>query len=292
MKNLCLFALVGTLTLLAGCQRQPAGVPLGDGLRSFDARGVIREIAADGRKAVIRHEEIPGYMEAMTMQLEVKDTNELVNLRPGDQINFRLLVTDTDAWIDHVQKTGAGVEVAAVATPAAPSLKELNPGDPLLDCILTNQLGRTIQLSDFKGGALAFTFIFTRCPLPTYCPRMNHHFAAVQTALLAGQAGTNWQLLSISFDPEFDTPARLLNYAADHNYDLDHWSFATGTEANIRQLGGAFGLAYWRLGGTFNHNVRTVVVDAAGRVQKIFPNNEWQPAELVEEMKKAMAAKN
>lgn len=288
---------MGPVLLLSSCGR-PEPHPKDSGQRALDfptnvtayqVKGVLQEIRAEGRKALIKHEEIPGYMEAMTMQLEVYNTNELTGLQPGDQIAFRLLVTDADAWIDHVQKTG--VSVAPALAPAVVETPELNPGDPLPDCGLTNQLGQTIRLSHFKGRALAFTFIFTRCPLPTFCPRMNNNLAAVQTTLLAAQPGTNWHLLSISFDPEFDTPERLASYAKSYGQDPRHWSFATGATADIRQLGNHFSLMFTPEGAVFNHNVRTVVVDPAGRIQKVFAGNEWQPAELVEAMKKAMTLK-
>jgi protein SCO1/2 len=283
--------------LLGSCDH-PEPHPKDSGQRALDfptnvtayqVKGVLQEIRAAGRKALIQHEEIPGYMEAMTMQLDVYNPNELAGLQPGDQMTFRLLVTDTEAWIDHVQKTG--LNIAPAPAPGVAEFPELNPGDPLPDCGLTNQLGQPIHLSDFKGRALAFTFIFTRCPLPTFCPRMNSHLAAVQQALLAANAGTNWHLLSISFDPEFDTPERLAQYAKSYGQEPAHWSFATGATADIRQLGNNFSLVFAPEGAVFNHNVRTVVVDPAGRIQEVFAGNEWQPAELVAALQKAMEPK-
>ncbi|MBP8257440.1 MAG: SCO family protein, partial [Opitutaceae bacterium] len=132
---------------------------------------------------------------------------------------------------------------------------------------------------------------FTRCPFPTYCPRMNNNFSTAQTHLAKSGAGTNWHLISISFDPEWDTPVRLAKYAETYRYDPAHWTFATGAAGNIRKLGDSFGLMYYRAGGSIEHNVRTVVVDASGLVQRIFADNEWQPEELVAEIKKALKAK-
>lgn len=255
---------------------------------AYDARGILRELRAGGTKALIAHEEIPGYMEAMVMLLDVRDTNELAGISAGDQITFRLLTTDTDAWIDRLKRTGLRVVVAPPDDGDLGPEEELTPGAPLPDCTLTNQAGRAFRLSDFKGQALAFTFIFTRCPLPTFCPRMTSHFGAVQKALLADSSRTNWHLLSISFDPEFDTPAQLAAYSRMHQPDPAHWTFATGPTDVIRKFGRNFGLYFARDGGSFNHNIRTVVVNPEGRVQKVFPANEWQPEELVTELKAAI----
>ncbi len=292
-----------SLALLAGCQRNEghghsssgkSTREFGTNVIAYQAKGVLEEIRAGGWKAVIAHEDIPGYMEAMSMLLDVRNTNELAGLQPGDILTFRMLVTDTDGWIDQVKKIASGPAPAQTNAAAAypEEVPELVPGEPAPDCTLTNQLGRTFRLSDFRGQALAFTFIFTRCPFPVYCPRMNQNFATVQATLLqsatTNAAATNWHLLSISFDPDYDTPARLATYGATYRHDPTHWTFATGSTEDVRRLGSSYTLAFWKEGALFNHNVRTVVIDPRGRIQRIFHDNEWKPAELVEELRKAM----
>lgn len=300
MRKLLLLAAAAFAVWLTACSEKPDAKPhpksgtrasdFPTNVTAYEVKGVLKEIRTHGRQALIAHEDIPGYMEAMTMLLDVKTTNELAGLQPGDTLAFRMLVTDTDGWIDRVKKLGtappSAVSTGSVAS--AETVAELQPGAPLPDCVLTNQLGKQIHLSDFKGRALAFTFIFTRCPFPIYCPRMNQNFSAVQRELNQPGNGTNWQIISISFDPDYDTPARMAKYAENYHYDPAHWSFATGATDDIRKLGSAFSLMFWREGALFNHNVRTVVVDKEGRVQKIFVGNEWKAEELVAEMKKSM----
>jgi len=259
---------------------------------TYRVKGVFQESRSAGHVAVIAHEAIPGYMTGMTMPFNVKEPGEVNGLRPGDEITFRLSVTGTDAWIDEIKKTG---EHRAGPTPEPPVSMEMPPelqvGDPLPDCVLTNESSRTFHLHEYKGQALAFTFFYSRCPLPTYCPLMNRNLAAVQKTLQSDTARTNWHLLSISFDPEFDTPARLAGYGNFYQNDPRHWNFATSSPVEIRKLGGAFGLMFWQENGAINHNLRTVVVDVSGRVRKVFTDNEWKPEDLVAEMKKAMEAK-
>ncbi len=160
----------------------------------YEVKGVLREIRAEGWKALIAHEDIPGYMEAMTMQLDVKDTNELRGLLPGDQISFRMLVTDDDGWIDRVKRIGSTVASNPAPTPPVIAVDQLNPGSLLPDFTLTNQFGQPMHLKDFKGRAFAFTFIFTRCPFPTFCPRMNNNFSETQRLLALDNTRTNWSL--------------------------------------------------------------------------------------------------
>ncbi len=286
---------LGLSLLGIGCDRKASLVPnsgtqvaeFGTNVIAYNVRGVLREIRAGGFKTLIAHEEIPGYMEAMTMQLDVRDTNELAGVSAGDQITFRLLTTDADAWIDRIKRTGLRFEVQPRADNESFD-DELAIGDKLPDHALTNHLGAAFRLGQFRGQALAFTFIFTRCPLPTFCPRMNSNFSIAHRRLLEDAGRTNWQLITISFDSEYDTPTRLAEHARSYQPDPRHWTFATSSPDVIHKLGGSFGLTFVQEGATFNHNVRTVVVDTAGRIQKVFAGNEWQPAELISEMKTAM----
>ena len=281
------FRLLPVLALF-GCDRPaPRAIPAAPRLSTYEARGVLRKIDAPRGKAVIAHETITGFMEAMTMEFDVPDAASLAALQPGDALAFRLNVDDTRSWIDRVKKTGR----SEVATPAATAMESLQPGAPLPDCPLVDSRGVVFHLGDFKGRALAFTFIFTRCPLPDFCPLMNRNLAAAHRALTADTARTNWHLLSISFDPQYDTPERLAAYASPYLADSARWTFATGEIADVQKLGEAFGLLVARNGEQIDHTLRTVVVDAAGRVQKIFVGNEWSAAELIGEMQRAMDAK-
>jgi len=262
----------------------------------FQVKGVVKELKPDGKTVVIKHQEVTNYMPAMTMPFEVKDTNELRGLQPGDAITFRMLVTDTDGWIDHIAKLNAPRPAEQPSRPVLRQVRDVDPlkeGDLLPEYHFTNELGQAVSTRQFMGQALVFTFFFTRCPYPTFCPLMSNNFEDTQKKLLALPNGpANWHLLSISFDTDFDTPAILKAYAGHYNYNPAHWSFVTGEELDITAIGDQVGLYFGHdeTGGV-THNLRTVVVDAQGRVQKIIPNNKWTSDELVAEIIKAAAVK-
>jgi protein SCO1 len=302
---------VALALLICGCENRPSAnnPSVTDTNRQvFEVRGVLKEVKPNGRVAEITHEEITNYMAAMTMDFEVKDKRELEGLKPGDNLLFRMVVTKEDGWIENVRKlppatpTNAGQVVTLPGTTStnpvsfrrAPIVEPLNVGDAIPDYKFTNQFGQPISLAQFKGQALGFTFIFTRCPFPTFCPRMSQHFVKVQSALKSTPGSpTNWMLLSLSFDPEWDTPARLAKYAAQYNLDTNHWQWATSDLWNIDAITEQFGMVFYRdtPGGLPNHTLRTVVIDARGRVQKVFLGNEWTPEEMTAEMVKAAAVK-
>jgi protein SCO1 len=263
----------------------------------FEVKGEIKELKPDGKTAVIKHEAVPNFMPAMTMPLEAKDTNELRGLKPGDVVSFRMIVTDNDAWIDQVRKLSEARKLSELPSRSSAFrvVRDVDPlkiGDPLPDYHFTNELGQAVSTSQFKGQALAFTFFFIKCPYPTFCPLMSSNFSEAQKKLLAmPNAPTNWHMLSISFDPESDTPEALNAYAKRYHYDPNHWNFVSGDLIEITAIADQVGEAFGNEGGTIVHNLRTVVVDAQGRVQKIIPENKWTSDELVAEMIKAAQVK-
>jgi protein SCO1 len=241
--------------------------------RTFSVRGVLQETRGDGKTAVIKHETIPGFMEAMTMSFDVKTSNELANVRPGDEIEFRLTVTRDDSWIDGVKKTGRTVALAVSnAAPVANTNASITPRHPLMEYAFTNQLGEPVTLSSFRGQALAITFFFTRCPIPEYCPRLSKNFEEACAELKAmPNAPTNWHLLSVTIDPEFDTPAALRLYAKRYEHDPKRWSFLTGPKERIAELARESGIAMQPDQGLLTHNFRTLIVDPSGKLQMSFP---------------------
>ena len=293
--TISLIAAAALVLSLAGCGRPDStatsSLEPGTNQQIYQVKGIVHEVHPDRKKAKIAHEEIPGYMAAMTMMLDVKEAKELDGLAPGDTVSFRMIVTENDGWIDQIKKLSSGSTIEISAPPAFRRVREVEPlnvGDPMPDYPFTNQVGQPIRLSDFKGQAVAMTFIFTRCPFPTFCPRMNENFQTAHNKLKALANGpTNWHLLTISFDPEFDTPATLRSYARRYRHDTNHWSFVTGDLTEITAITEQFGLQFWKEAGTINHNLRTVVIDAAGRVQWIKRENEWKADELVAEVVKA-----
>ena len=251
----------------------------------FEVRGVVQELKGWENEVVIRHEEIPNYMPAMTMSFDVKNPAELTGLATNDQIAFSMIVTDADGWIENIRKIGVDTNSVRPQIRVVRDVEELKIGDKMPNYSFTDSLGEKISLSDFNGQAYAFTFIFTRCPFPTFCPRMNLNFAAANEQLSKMENGpTNWHLFSISFDPDFDTPARLREYSSMYKPDPKKWSWVTGAMIDIDAIAEQVGLIFSYENNTFNHNLRTVVVDKNGVIRQNFRGNEWQPEDLVQEI--------
>jgi len=262
----------------------------------FQVQGVVVGLEPAEKTVQVKHQAIPDYMPAMTMPFEVKDTNELAGLQTNDLISFRLVDAGTNGWIEQIRKLASGATNASPAPGGLRRVRDVEPlseGEFLPEYRFTNQFGKVFSTRDFKGRALAITFLFTRCPFPTFCPLMANDFAAAQQKLLStANAPTNWHLLTITFDPEFDTPAVLRQYAEERHYNPQYWTFATGALIDITAIGEQFGLAFWRdENKSISHNLRTVVIDASGRVQKSFLGNQWTPEELVAELEQAAKAK-
>ena len=252
--------------------------------RDFTVRGVVREAQPGKSQLVVKHEEIPGYMDAMTMPFQVRDPKILESVKAGDDITFQLHVTEKNHWIDGLKIVGGGK--VKPPRPNPPNIAPLKVGDPLPALTFSDESGQVLRLEDYKGKALALTFIYTRCPLPDFCPLLSQKFHAVQEILLADpEAPKNWQLLSMSIDPENDTAEVLARYSKLQRADAAHWRFATGELRDITVLGLRSGLEFWEGGSEITHNLRTVVFDAQGRMRKVFPENTWTAKELADELR-------
>ena len=284
MKRLNYFCVVWLV--IANCKLE-AALDVGQtSTKSFDARGVVRQIADDRRKVTIQHEAIASYMPAMTMEFNVKDTNELNSISPSDEITFKLVVDENDSWVEGIHFVEHRIENVTSNTyvfhfPTA----ELKPGDLLPDCELMAEDGSAVHFSDFRGKAVAFSFFYSRCPLPDYCPRMSGNFQDTRQLLLSmSDTPTNWQLLSISFDPWFDNQEVLTNYANFYrNGDADHWLFAAAPTNSLAHLASQLDLMIMRDGeNIMSHNLRTVVLDPQGKIFRQLDGNEWTPRELAD----------
>jgi protein SCO1/2 len=264
------------------------------GTREFIVRGLIKEIRSGGLVAIIEHEEIPDFMDKMIMPFSAKDPKEFAERKANDQVTFRLLVSKTESWVDRVTKTGDGpINLKEPRRDFRPvrDVQPLEIGQVIPNYPLTNELGRAVSLHEFKGKAVALTFVFTRCPLPDFCPRMTGNFHGVYDELTADtSAPSNWHLLSLSFDVDHDTPAVLNGYAKANGCDSKRWSFLTGALIEIDAITEQFGLGFAReVDGPFifSHNLRTIVLDPRGRIQRMFIGNDWSAKELAAELRKA-----
>ncbi len=271
----------------------PTGGTTASGTRAYEGRGTILEIKPDGVTAVIRHAAVTNYMPAMTMPFQVKADGGLSQFKVGDEVTFRLVVTGEQSWIDRLTRTGHLELQPDVARPPVAAGQGKPPPDPraLLDYKFTNELGAPVCFNDYRGQVIVYTFLFTRCPAPNFCPRLSRNFEEASQKLAAmPNAPANWHLISVSFDPDFDTPSVLREYARHYHYDPKRWTFLTGPKEMIGELARLSGVEYRPEEGLFNHNFRTLIVDAAGRLQAEYPIGGDLSDAIVTDIIKAAAA--
>ncbi|HWP83470.1 MAG TPA: SCO family protein [Bacteroidota bacterium] len=257
---------------------------------TFPLKGEVVSVDMEKRRVMVAHEEIPNYMMAMTMPFKVKDTTLLLGLEVGDSIRATLNVSRTESWLEEIVVIGKDESRQAIEVRGTTFKKLWKEGDALPNVELTNKDGRKIKISDFRGKILAFTFIYTRCPLPDFCIRMSDHFSQVQRELKKDLAlAGHWQLLTISFDPAHDKPEVLKKYGENYGADFTTWEFATGSETTIRTLADGLDLTLEDdEGGLIAHNLRTVILDKNGVIVSIIKGNDWTPADVVNKVRSAL----
>jgi protein SCO1 len=258
------------LLVAAACGRGPAP-------REYQLTGQILSVSPDGAELLIRHDDVKGFMPAMTMPFRLKDKGLARDRRPGDLIRATLMVTDEDSWLAAIVKTG-WAPLRDDPETRRPAVELVKPGELVPDETLVDQDGRPFRVSSLRGSAVLVTFIYTRCPLPDFCPRMDAYFGAIQQALRDGRLREPVRLLSVSFDPVFDTPAALKAHAGAVGADPRVWTFATAPADRVEAWGGRLGLSVIRDPkdpSDITHNLRTAVVDRQGRLMTILDGNRW-----------------
>jgi len=231
------------------------------------------------------------------MPYKLRDASILGELHPGDVVTADVLVSkdpNADVLLDHLVVVGQGKpDYRPTVSYHVPT-----PGDAVPDFRLRNQDGRAIRLAQFKGKALLITFIYTRCPLPDFCPRVTHNFAAVNRQL-AGDAAiyAKTHLLCVSFDPEHDTPDHLRAYGAtyigsDAVGAFDHWDFAVPDEPVLKQMAQYFDVGMTSgPNETINHTLSTTLIGPDGKVVRFYPGNEWTAEQVTADVKQLLAGK-
>jgi protein SCO1/2 len=284
---------------MAGCQSGPrpdSQSSVDSSYKLYKVRGKVVSTSPASGEVTLDHEAIAGFMDAMTMPYKLKDPNILGELHPGDVITCDLVVSegaDADMRLDHIV-------VVAMARPdykPKVSYHVPAPGDIVPDFKLRNQDGHSIHLSQFRGKELLITFIYTRCPLPNFCPRVTHNFADMNRQLAANPILYNkTHLLCVSFDPDTDTPERLRAYGAtyigsDGGAAFAHWDFAVPDQPVLTKMAQYFDVGITQAAdNSITHTLSTTLIGPDGKVVRFYPGNEWTVDQVMADVKQTAGA--
>jgi len=293
VKIMRYFLLILFSTLLfSACQKAETQNASAEAKR-YALKGKIVAVDKAKKKANIAHDEVPGYMPAMTMDFPIKDDWVFDELSKDAEVRGDLVVDKDGFWLENIA-------IVAAPNPNQPPLpiKEdvVQIGKEVSDFTLTNQDGKRISLKDFRGKASAITFIYTKCPLPEYCIKMSTNFSDLARQLQNSDLKDKIRLLSVSFDTKTDTPKVLKDYGLAYlrgieNSDFTVWQLATGTDKEVKDIAGFFGLRYETDENDktqFNHSLRTIVITPEGKVQKVFSGSDWTTNDLLTELQATM----
>lgn len=273
---------IGLCAVIVSCQTKNETL-----VRRFKLRGTVVSVDRQGHQAVINHEEIPGFMAAMTMAYKIKAEGVLEQLQPGDQITAEVVVAENDSWLENVVIVKKG---SASGSSPSSQLPEPQPGRTVPDFVLVNQDGKRVHFRQYRGKLVLLTFIYTRCPLPDYCPRMNLNLAEINQALAKEKKlYSATHLLSISFDPEHDTPSVLKTYGTDFTARTDpgfrHWEFVAIPSKELRRVTQFFGLSYWEETGQIVHSMSTALIAPDGNLYRWYPGNDWKVEDVMKDIR-------
>jgi protein SCO1 len=274
------------LAAVSGCHSAPAPTTASttNGVKQYHVRGVVVSTNAAKGEVTLDTEAIPGFMQAMTMPYTLRNAGITSELHPGDTITATLFASDNADVLDQIVIVG---QAKADYLPPVQH-KPLVPGESVPDFSFLNQSNKIIHLAQFRGKVLMMTFIYTRCPLSTYCPRMSRNFAEIDKTLSTEPAlYKKTHLLSVSFDPAYDTPSVLRSYGGAYTgkytqETFQHWDFAAPPQKELAKV-----LKFFLVGvtpaqnHTLTHSLSTIVITSQGKVYKWYPTNDWTPQQLL-----------
>jgi protein SCO1/2 len=291
------FAIAGLASLLTipGCGRTPvptpalhtANLPKAETRSTYRIVGVVRSVDRAAGEVMIEHEEVPGYMPAMTMPFAVKDRALLDDVRPGDEVEGSLLVRDHESELIDLAVTRPALpepmvlDLSGGTAKLQPKPKVLEPGQPVPDFAMITQEGQPLRLSDLRGEVVVLTFIYTRCPLPEFCPRMDRKFAELADKIASvPRRAKQVRLLSVSFDPEHDTPEVLRRHARAQGAGPPLWTFAVAAHEELAKVAAPLGLTYGPTENQIIHNLIVAVIDQEGKLVRLATGAKgktWSP---------------
>lgn len=288
-RRFFIILLIFSALLATSCQRSKP-----QATKRYHFTGRIISIDNQAQSASIDGDLIQGFMEPMVMSYKIKPASMLRQLSPGDSISADIVVVDhdprdenadSDYWLENVKVTGHAAQPPANGPKA---FHMPSPGEEVPDFAFTDQDGKHISLHQFRGKTVMVTFVYTRCPFPDFCPRVSSNFAEVYKQLGSNPSLAEAQLLSISFDPEHDTPKVLRNYgfSVAHTHDavlFRRWEFAAPKAADLPKIADFFALTVKPEGGMITHSLSTAVIGPDGKIVKWYHGGDWQVSDLIKD---------
>ena len=269
-----------------------AGCSGAERTRVYPITGQVLAVHPDRQQITLKHEDIPNFMPSMTMSFPVASPALLKGREPGELVTGVLEVTDTLGRLTALERTGFSA-LPADSNAVAMAGNLLDIGEAAPDAALIDQDDRRRSFVEWRGAVTLLTFIYTRCPLPNFCPLMDRHFAALQREIAADSRLTGKvRLVSVSFDPEHDTPKVLAAHAARLGADPAVWTFLTGDRVTVDRFAARFGVGLVRPADAteITHNLRTVLLDEQGRLVKVYSGSEWTPTAALEDLRATVKA--
>lgn len=294
MKNskyipLLLVILLSFIVFASGCHRSKT-----PGAKRYHFTGKVISVDTQAETALINNDDIPGFMEPMAMSYKFKPASQLHGIEPGDTIAGDVVVIEpdpknpdaaSDYWLENVKVT------AHAAQPPAKGPNAMHmpaPGEDVPDFAFTNQDGKRVTIKDYRGKTLLVTFIYTRCPFPDFCPRMSGNFNEIYQQTVSDASLKDLRLLSVSFDPEYDTPKVLREYAYSVAHTKDaalfrRWTFAAAPKDELPKIADFFALTVQPEGSLITHNLSTAVIGPDSKIVKWYHGGDWQVSDVIKD---------
>ena len=260
--------------------------------KEYDVTGVILDKFPERNELSIHHDEIPGFMMAMTMNFKLANQLTTDNFEIGDSVHFKLFIKDHSVYSDNF-KVIDNVTINHYQNEDEYWMDDdeyspIRVGEQFTDVTFLDYDNKEVQLSDFKDDFILITFIFSRCPIPNMCPALIHKQRYIADTF---NNVDNFKLLTISFDYLYDTPEVLKK-----KYELlasgkNNWIFLSSYNHinDLYILTKQSMFSFWGVQkNDIGHNMRTILIGPDLKFLKYYDGDEWLARDAIEDIKDIM----
>lgn len=254
--------------------------------KEYRVTGKVVALRPETRVAVIHHDPIDGLMPSMTMPFTIPEETDFLKLKRGYAVSFLFVMDGDGSHAKDFVVTGAALP--SIDRSTGSTVARLEEGDALPGVTLQAAGGGALRLAEEDGRLTLLTFVFSRCPVPEFCPLIGARFKEIQDWIKEENLTGDVRLLSVTIDPEYDTPAVLAAYATSLGAEARIWEFATAGAATIDRLTSAFRVYIERDGQRLDHGLCTALIDRRGKVRSIWRGNGWTTDTVLTEIRKVL----
>lgn len=258
----------------------------------YPAVGVIHEVIENKHEMIIHHDEIPGFMMAMTMTLKVDESMKMEKWSRGDSINFDIVIVGNNGFIRSLEYLGKVYIPEKEDDFWADEDSPIEIGGIFQDATFLDLDSNEVSLAQNNGNYRFISFVFSRCPMPTMCPALMMKYRYLASEL---QSIKNLEFITISFDYVYDNPYTLEKHYGGIIEPFPNWNVwsSFGHSADMISFAHFSQLAFWGIeDNDIGHSMRSLLISPDLKLLQVWDGTDWKAVNVKKDIERILPLYN